>query len=339
MGSLAPSPCTLSSTIVAVHLINGDDVVLVANRARDLVHRLMGDQDPSLILNDFDPSVGEVDLVTVLDAAQTPPLFTTHRVVVLRGVSDLTAAQVAPLVEYLASPSPTTELVLVANGGRLAKALTQAVEKAGGSIDSVGVPTNKAARQKWFDTEIAASGLRFEPAAAQAIAAWLGDEPSRLAGLFDTLRSAFGPGARVGLDDVHPHLGAGGGVPPWELTDAIDRGETARSLEILHRVMGSGERHPLQILAILHSHIARIARLDGSGAHDPESAAVVLGLRPQQAFQARKALDTQQRWGTASTARAVGWLAGADLDLRGGTDWPPELVMEVLVARLSRLRR
>jgi DNA polymerase III subunit delta len=324
---------------VAVHLINGDDVVMVANKARDLVHRLIGDQDPSLILDDFDPSVGEVDLVDVLDAAQTPPLFTSHRVVVLRGVGELTAAQAAPLVEYLAAPSPTTELVLVASGGRLAKALTQAVEKAGGSIDSVGVPTSKAARQKWFDTEIAASGLRFEPAAAQAMAAWLGDEPSRLAGLFDTLRSAFGPGARLGLDDVHPHLGEGGGIPPWELTDAIERGDTARALEILHRVMGAGERHPLQILATLHGHVTRIARLDGSGANDPDSAAAVLGLRPQQAFQARKALDTQRRWGSASIARAVGWLAAADMDLRGGTDWPPELVMEVLVARLSRLRR
>jgi DNA polymerase III subunit delta len=36
-------------------------------------------------------------------------------------------------------------------------------------------------------------------------------------------------------------------------------------------------------------------------------------------------------------ARAFELLAQADLDLRGVKDWPPELVMEVLVARLSRL--
>ena len=34
---------------------------------------------------------------------------------------------------------------------------------------------------------------------------------------------------------------------------------------------------------------------------------------------------------------AVGLLAQADLDLRGAKEWPEELVMEVLVARLSRL--
>lgn len=324
---------------MGVHLITGDDAVMVGARAHDLVHRLLGDSDASLALDDFDPSVGEVDLVDVLDAAQTPPLFTPARVVVLRGVGELPAAQITPLVDYLSAPSPTTELVLVANGGRVPKALTQAVEAAGGSVTPVGVPTSKAARQQWFDTELAASGLRFEPAAAQAVARWLGEEPSRLGALFDTLRSAFGAGARLGLDDVEPHLGEAGGVPPWELTDAIEQGDTARALEVLHRVMRGGDRHPLQVLATLHAQVARVARLDGSGATDPTSAAAVLGLRPQQSFQARKALDVQRRWGSASIAKAVGWLATADSDLRGGSEWPPELVMEVLVARLSRLKR
>lgn len=324
---------------MGVHLITGDDAVMVGNQAHDLVHKLIGQHDPSLILDDFDPAVGEVDMVAVLDAAQTPPLFTPYRVVVLRGVGDLASGPLGALIDYLAAPSPTTELVLVSTGGRLVKSFTSAVDAAGGTTTSVGVPSSKAARQKWFDTELAASGLRLEPAAANAIAAWLGDEPSRLAGLLDTLTSAFGPGARIRFDDVEPHLGDSGGVPPWELTDAVERGDTAKALDVLHRLMRAGERHPLQILATLHGHVSRVARLDGSGANDADAAAAVLGLRPQQAFQARKALELQRRWGSASIAKAIGWLAAADMDLRGGTDWPPELVMEVLVARLSRLKR
>jgi hypothetical protein len=35
--------------------------------------------------------------------------------------------------------------------------------------------------------------------------------------------------------------------------------------------------------------------------------------------------------------RAIGLLAQADLDLRGAKDWPEGLVMEILVARLTRL--
>ena len=43
------------------------------------------------------------------------------------------------------------------------------------------------------------------------------------------------------------------------------------------------------------------------------------------------------RSGGSGVARAIALLAQDDLDLRGATDWPEELVMEVLVARLSRL--
>ena len=32
--------------------------------------------------------------------------------------------------------------------------------------------------------------------------------------------------------------------------------------------MRAGERHPLQVMAILHGHYAKLLALDGSGAHD-----------------------------------------------------------------------
>ena len=126
-------------------------------------------------------------------------------------------------------------------------------------------------------------------------------------------------------------------MPPWDLTDAIDRGDTTKSLPLLHRMMRAGERHPLQVMAILHSHYTKLLTLDGADARDEASAAAVLGIKP--GFPARKALDQYRRLGSAGVARAIGLLAQADLDLRGAKDWPDELVMEVLVARLSRLGR
>jgi DNA polymerase-3 subunit delta len=75
--------------------------------------------------------------------------------------------------------------------------------------------------------------------------------------------------------------------------------------------------------------------LDGSGARDENSAAAAMGIRP--GYPAKKALDQYRRMGGAAVNRAIGLLAQADLDLRGAKEWPDELVMEVLVARLSRL--
>jgi DNA polymerase-3 subunit delta len=97
----------------------------------------------------------------------------------------------------------------------------------------------------------------------------------------------------------------------------------------------AGDRHPLQVMAILHGHYGRLLRLDGSGAHDEKTAAEELNVK--SGFQARKALDQSRRLGHDGVARAIALLARADLDLRGAKEWPDELVMEVLVARLARL--
>ena len=75
-------------------------------------------------------------------------------------------------------------------------------------------------------------------------------------------------------------------------------------------------------------------RLDGRDVQSAEAAAQILGGK---AFTAGKVLDQYKKLGSSKVAQAVSLLAQADVDLRGGKDWPPELVMEVLIARLSRL--
>ena len=56
-------------------------------------------------------------------------------------------------------------------------------------------------------------------------------------------------------------------------------------------------------------------------------------------FPARKALSAARRWGTEGIAEALGRVADAELDLKGASAWPPEAVLEILVARLCRLGR
>jgi DNA polymerase-3 subunit delta len=90
-------------------------------------------------------------------------------------------------------------------------------------------------------------------------------------------------------------------------------------------------------MAILHGNYANLAKLDGVNARTEADAMAATGIKSP--FPAKKALQTYQRLGPASTKRAMELLAQADLDLRGARDLEPELVMEVLVARLSKLRR
>jgi DNA polymerase-3 subunit delta len=316
---------------MAVHSITGDDEALIGLELGELVDRLVGDGDRSLMVDDF--SGDDYELRAVVDAAQTMPFLTRSRVVIARGVGRFGADDVAPLVAYLDDPLPTTELVLVAGGGRVAKPLADALKRSGAAVISSAVPVAKRDRSTWFDDQLDRHGVRLDPGARAALTGRLGEDAGRLAPLAMTLRSVFGGERKLSAADIEPFLGEAGGVPPWELTDAIDGGDTRLALDLLQRMMRS--RHPLQLMATLQSHYGRLLRLDGSGATSEAAAAELLGMKP--GFQVRKLLDHNGRLGSTGVAKAIGLLAGADLDLRGRRDLPEEVVMEVLVARLSKL--
>jgi DNA polymerase III subunit delta len=318
---------------MGVHVLTGDDESVLRAAVGDVVHRLVGDGDRSLMVDEFDGE--EYELRVVVDAAQTPPFLTDRRIVVARGIGRFTADQVGPLTAYLADPLETTELVLVGGGGRTAKALTDALKAAGAHQTDTSPPSRPRDRQAWIAVQAEEHGIRLEPAAAARVASWLGEDVGRLDGILATLVSTYGTNRRLNASDVEPFLGDAGGVPPWDFTDAIDAGNTGATLTMLNRMMGAGDRHPLQVMAILHNHYVRLARLDGADATTEAAAASAMGIKP--GYPARKALDTYRRLGGGGVQRAIQLLARADLDLRGETDLPPELVMEVLVARLARL--
>ena len=317
---------------MALYLITGDDESLVLTATTDTIHRLVGDGDRGLMVDDFDGD--EYTLADVVDAAQTPSLFTDRRVVVARGVSRFGADEQATLVQYISDPLDTTDMVIVA-GGRLPKALTDACKAANATTVSTAPPTQSRQRGEWFAEQINEAGLKLDAASTHLVAGWLGEDAGRLQGVIDTLLSTYGRGVRLGIDDVRPFLGEAGGVPPWDLTDAIDKGDTRGALTLLRRMMHAGERHSLEVMAILHGHYGKLLALDGSGATDEATAAAAIGIKP--GYPARKALEVFRKLGAQQVYRAIGLLADADVDLRGAKDWPDETVMEVLVARLSKL--
>jgi DNA polymerase-3 subunit delta len=325
-----------------VYLVRGDDDVILRDAARDLIHRLLGEVDASLAVDEigrdrFQPSeASEPSIAPLIQAAQTPPFLTDRRIVVARDLEIFTRAeQVAPLIAYLEDPLPTTSLVMVWAQGRVPKALVDTVKSSGGEqLDTS--PGRKIAG--WVDEQLAAAGLGVDRAGTDRLVGWLGDDPQRLVGLIGTLVGAFGDGARLGVDDIEPFLDQGGGVPPWELTDALDRGDIPTALAKLRRMMDGGGRHPLVVMATLHGHYARMLQLDGAPVTGERDAAQLLGLRGST-FPARKALQQARRLGHDRVVEAIALLAAADLDLRGGKAWPENLVLEVLVARLARLSR
>ena len=108
------------------------------------------------------------------------------------------------------------------------------------------------------------------------------------------------------------------------------------ALQKLKRLRQSGGRHEIQILATLHGHFSRILRLAGLGIGNAEEAASVLGDKGSS-FRAGRSLQEARKLGNSQSRKAISLLSDADLALRGQSALTGDVILEVLVARLSYL--
>jgi len=341
---------------MVVRLIVGDDPILVGEAITSAVDELVGAGDRSLMLEtltevDYRNDDGGWEAAKVLDAARTPPFLTERRVVVGRHLGRFPKKdEYSPIIDLLGEALETTDLVLVWERGvepkmdrmpALPKALKEAAELAGAAVVQTSTPKGKAAGD-WLRDQLGASSLNFDRRALAAVEDLLGEDRSRVVGLVRTLEGALGQGANVTADDIATFGGDQGSTVPWALDDAIDKGDVAAALAILPRLIpydGSPtDRNgaAFRLLAVLHKRYSNMLRLDGADVRDDKAAAALLGMKGST-FPAKKAMQQSRRLGTDKLTRAIELLADADLSLRGTKDWPPELVVEVLAARLANL--
>ena len=320
------------------YLITGDDARLVAARMTDLVDELVGDADRSSVYESFDLAEVQSDdrdvmVAQAVNAAQTQSLFADFKVVVVRNV-DVTPLNADALVGYVRAQIEQCHLIFTASG-RIPKALNDALKKAGTANFETTPPAKRRELVEWYKAKFIEAGLKIDGVALEEVVEWIGQDSARLPGLLDVLASTYGQKQRLSYDDVEPFLGQAGSVQPWDLTDAVDSGDTATALFMSRRMLRSGEYHPFQLMSLLHNHYTKVMRLDGSGVSNAVEAMGVIGSRSD--FQGRKYLELSRSMGAQKVFDAMNMLARADRALRGGTGLDNEVVLEVLIARLSRL--
>lgn len=317
---------------MAVVVISGDEG-LVSLELTQVLNDLIGDGDRSMMLEDLDAADSGVTAVHIADALHTPPMFTERRVVLVRNAHDMNAEMMSQFAQSLETMADTTDVVITLQG-RMPKALTDVCKKTAARLIGATVSTGAKDRLLWVESHLVEAGISYTPDAARLIAMWFGNDQARLGGLIQTLRSTYDEGTKLSRADIEVFLGEAGSIAPWDLTDAIDAGDVNKALVMLHRILI--DSHPLQILALLANRYANMMKLDGRGVRTAADAVAILGGKE---FTARKVLEQYQRLGGSGVSQAMSLIAGADVDMRGGKEWEDVWVMEVLVARLSRLGR
>ncbi len=328
-------PAKSAKKDASLYLIEGTDQGLVDNGLVDLLNRLCGEYEPSMVVEEYGgPDSEAVDVLQVAEALSTPPFLADRRIVVLRQVGRMPSADISKLVGAI--DDITDGVLLVITGGD--RTVPAPLRKVVGELGIIVDATSPAERQrpKWIHERISKSPLKMDSRAESWLQDRLGDDLSRLDGLLGILVATYGEGAVLSESDLEPFAGEAGVLPSWELTDAIDAGNASLAMKNLHRLIFAGEFYPLAILAILYRHYESALRVDGLALRDGSQAAEVIGVKSK--FLGEKSLRLSRQLGYVGISSAISLLAQADIDLRGNTALPAITILDVLVGRLSRLR-
>lgn len=317
----------------SAYLVDGADEVIVANEIRSLLAELVGDRDPTLVVEEQSATeLVDGDPRPIVDAFMTPPFLIDRRIVVVRRAGSLGADAARSLATAIAERPDGAILVLAGDGGTVTPTLKKAVAAAG-EVISVGVKSFND-KKAYVAEQLRTAPVRLSAKAVSMLKDHVGEDLGRIAGLLETLASAYGTDVTVDPEMLEPYLGQLGQVPPWELTDRVEAGEVGPAVAMVDRMLGPGGSSAHVIVVLLERRFHALALLDGANVRSADEAATVAGVAP---FVAKKLFSLSNRLSRDAIDRAIGLVAQADLDLKGDSGLEDRLIIEILVARLARI--
>lgn len=299
-------------------LVTGPEELL-ADRAVAEVVAAARKQDPSVEICDVVPGQlapgGFAELVS-------PSLFGEAKVVVVRGVQDLTAEQTAEITRYLADPADTTVLVLVHGGGVKGKAFLDAVKKRKPNLVDCPKLSKPGDRIGFIKTEFKRVKRSITDDAARVLSDAVGSDLRELAAAVSQL--VADTEGTVDETTVAKYYQGRAEVSGFTIADLAIEGKRVEALEQLRFALDTGVA-PVLIVSAFATGLRRLGKVaaSGSGAKD-------LGLPPWQLDKLRK---QARSWNPGRLAAGLRAVADTDAAVKGAAA-DPYYALEKLVLSL-----
>ena len=275
----------------------------------------------------------EVELGTITDSL-APSLFGDARIVVIKEIQDLTAECSDEIIEYLANPDESLNLVLWHKGGVKGKALVDKVKKAGAQLIAVEVIKKDSDKAEFVRSEFKRLGRKISTEAVQALIDSLGSDLRELGGACSQLASDVAAGKLIDENDVADYQQGRIETTGYDVADAVLDGKTALALISLRNAINTGT-DPVLIVSAIAASIRTMAKVSGtSRGLKSFDLASQLGLPPWQIDKARRQLSG---WSENALARSVIVLAQADADIKGAAA-DPAYALERAIITISTAR-
>lgn len=316
--------------IALVYCLYGEDEYRREQVLNQLLDALLTEGERDLNLDQIRP--GEAETQSIIGSARTLPFLGPRRVVLVRGVEELSRAQQEELLAYLNDPSPTSCLVLAGRSLDLRTRLAAAIQKKGMVLhfdrmkaDSLKEALVAAAKER---------GARLQPDAISLLIDLVGDDLRQLMYAVEKLALFVGEGVEIRPQDIEAMVGETRVRSIFQLTDTVSGRDLDGALRCLTSLLDAGEE-PLAILGMLARQIrllfqAKALREQGTPVskmtHD-------LGRLPPRVVAALAEQGASRSW--RQLAGALQSISRADMAIKTGRTAAP-MVLSGLVWSLCR---
>jgi DNA polymerase III subunit delta len=233
-------------SIPTVCFLYGEEQFLVERAVSMLLERAI---DPSLKDFNFNVYYGnESKGVDIIDAAQTLPMFSERRAVLVKRAEQLKAEALETMLPYIQNPAAGTCLLLTGTKIDQRKKFFLEFKKHGVLVEYKRFYDNKLSG--FIQTESVAQGKPIETAAAELLSALIGNNLQELSSQIEKLVVYAGTKPRITVDDVRVMASNSKAFTAFELAKFLGLRDLPNSIRSLDALFLNGEEAPMMIGAL-----------------------------------------------------------------------------------------
>jgi len=326
-----------------VYFFYGPEDYLIEQEIQTLLDQILPQKERGFNFHLFNGE--EHSIQEIVQTAQTLPMFSQHRFVLVREADRIDEDKIELLLEYIRKPSESTCLVLHAQAVGHWKKYRKEIEKVGKAAEYGRLKGQELI--SWMKARIAEEGKALSHEAAEYLIEVVGDH---LYDLDNAMEKAFlmvGKKRKIELADVEEMTTEVKFSTVFDLTDAIGRQDLEKALGILGKVLeskavffrkeqeGSKFADPIPfLLSMVAKQYWSMLVIKQMSSHQPDMGelAKALGTSP---WNIKKLMEQGKDFSESSLREGILKCHQTDLAVKrsGG---PKDLLIEKLVIDLCR---
>ncbi|MBF0111092.1 MAG: DNA polymerase III subunit delta [Magnetococcales bacterium] len=239
-------------------LLYGQDQGMILRESQAIRQLVLGDADNEGF-DDTSFLAGELSEERFLSSCRAFPFFSEKRLVVLKDLEQLSAGAKKTVADYVARPSPSTILLMLAGNLPANHPLRRQCDQDKVHWSVAFFPLEPFQLRTWLKERLSREGYEVDADALRFLGARLDGDTLAAEAELEKLILFMGKNRQIGLDECLALVGETRVHSGFGLMDALFSGRTGETLAILDRLLAAGEE-PVLLLGLLTSRLRRFIK-------------------------------------------------------------------------------